>query len=174
MFRKKEDISQVLFERYKNASQDELEKITVANGYTEEAEKVAREILNSEREEYYENLRLKEEYEQALANHIFTTGYNFEGYRIIEYLGLVSGESVIGTGYISDLKAGFSDLFGVESEAYSNKIKYVKKAALYDLLHESVEKGGNATIGISYDYVTFSGNMIGVSVNGTCVKIEKI
>lgn len=173
MFGKKENMHASLYERYKNSSEEELKKITVANGYTEETEAVAIEILNSERKEYNDKLLKKQKYEQALQEHQFTTGFNFEGYEIIEYLGLVSGESVTGTGYLSDLKAGLSDLFGTESVAYSEKMKDVKKAALYDMLEESVEKGGNATIGISYDYITFSGNMIGISVNGTAVKIEK-
>lgn len=171
MFGKKVDTTDSLFEQYKNKTEEELKEITVKNGYTEEAEKVASDILNSERKEYNEKLRLQAEHEEALASHKFTTGFNFEGYEIVEYLGLVSGEAVIGTGYLSDLKASFSDLLGVESEAYSDKMKYVKKAALYDMLNEAVKKGGNATIGISYDYVTFTGNMIGISVNGTCVKI---
>lgn len=171
MFGKKVNITDSLFEQYKNKTEEELKEITVENGYTEEAEKVASDILNSERKEYNEKMRLQAEHEEALASHKFTTGFNFEGYEIVEYLGLVSGEAVIGTGYLSDLKASFSDLLGVESEAYSDKMKYVKKAALYDMLNEAVKKGGNATIGISYDYVTFTGNMIGISVNGTCVKI---
>ena len=35
------------------------------------------------------------------------------------------------------------------------------------------DRGGNAIIGISYGFMTFSGNMMGVSVTGTSVKIEK-
>ena len=42
------------------------------------------------------------------------------------------------------------------------------------MIAESVKNGGNAVIGISYEYVVFSGNMIGISVNGTSVKIEKM
>lgn len=109
-----------------------------------------------------------------IKNHKLTTGYNFEGYNITNYIGLVSGEIVIGTGFLSDFKASIADLFGVESKAYSDKLKDAKKTALRDMIVESVKNGGNAVIGISYEYVVFSGNMIGISVNGTSVKIEKI
>lgn len=173
MFGKKVSMTESLYEQYKNKTDEELGQITAENGYTEEAEKVASDILKSERKEYHEKLRLQVEHEEALASHKFTTSFSFEGYDIIEYLGLVSGEAVIGTGYLEDLKAGFADLFGVESEAYSNKMKYIKKVALYDMLQEAVRNGANATIGISYNYVTFAGNMIGISVNGTCVRISK-
>lgn len=105
--------------------------------------------------------------------HKLTTGYNFEGYQIMNYIGLVSGEIVIGTGFLTDFKAGVADFFGVESKAYSDKLKEAKKTALYEMITESIRNGGNAVIGISYEYVTFSGNMIGISVNGTSVKIDK-
>ena len=109
-----------------------------------------------------------------IKNHKLTTGYNFEGYSITNYIGLVSGEIVIGTGFLSDLKASVADLFGVESKAYSYKLKDAKTIVLHEMIAESVKNGGNAVIGISYEYVVFSGNMIGISVNGTSVKIEKM
>ena len=105
--------------------------------------------------------------------HKLTTGYNFEGYRIVEYVGLVSGEAVLGTGFFKDYKASFSDLFGTESKSYSNTIKEAKRAVLYDMIKESINCGGDAIIGISYEFMVFSGNMVGVSVNGTSVVIEK-
>lgn len=108
-----------------------------------------------------------------IKNHKLTTGYNFEGCHIIKYNGVVSGETVIGTGFLADFKAGMSDLFGVESKAYSYKLKEAKRAAMYDMITESLDLGGNAIIGITYSYVTFAGNMIGISVNGTSVNINR-
>ena len=52
---------------------------------------------------------------KEVKEHKLTTGFNFENKCISEYLGLVSGETVLGTGFISDFKASFSDLFGMES-----------------------------------------------------------
>lgn len=48
-----------LFNRYKMYSEDELKNITVANGYTEIAEKVANDILQSDRQDY--NLKLQQD-----------------------------------------------------------------------------------------------------------------
>ena len=109
---------------------------------------------------------------KEVKEHKLTTGFNCENKCISENLGLVSGETVLGTGFISDFKASFSDLFGMESKAYSQNLKDAKQAALYDMIMDSISKGGNAIIGISYSYITFSGNMIGISVNGTSVKVE--
>ena len=50
-----------LFEQYNKKSNEELSEIvSPENGYTEIAKKVASDILNSDRKEYYENIRLKE------------------------------------------------------------------------------------------------------------------
>lgn len=105
--------------------------------------------------------------------HLLSTGYSFETCSIKKYVGLVSGESVIGTGWFSTMESNISDLFGVESEAYSDKIKQAKKNALDSMIKESVSKGGNAIIGISYEMITLSRDMIGVSVNGTSVIVNK-
>ena len=48
------------------------------------------------------------------------------------------------------------------------------KNALEKMILKSNSAGGNAIVGISFDYITFSGNMIGVVANGTSVVIEKI
>lgn len=105
--------------------------------------------------------------------HKLTTGYNFEDKKILDYLGIVSGEVVLGTGFLSDFKASFSDAFGINSQAYTNKIKEAKQEAMCDMMRESISKGGNAIIGITYSYVSFSNNMIGISVNGTSVVLDK-
>ena len=50
-----------LFKQYNKKSNEELSEIVNSeNGYTEIAQKVASDILNSDRKEYYENIRLKE------------------------------------------------------------------------------------------------------------------
>lgn len=105
---------------------------------------------------------------------LLTTGYDFSGYKIIKYIGVISGEVVLGTGFLSEFSASFSDLFGAESSAFADKLETAKDAAIKKLTLKSAEKGGNAIIGIDFDYLTFASNMVGVVVNGTSVMIEKI
>ena len=52
-----------------------------------------------------------------------TSGYNFEGYHIVEYLGHYTGECVLGTGFLSNLEAGFADLKGSSSTLYKDKLE---------------------------------------------------
>ena len=48
-----------------------------------------------------------------------------------------------------------------------------KKAAQKILIDEALKAGGNAVIGVDFDYILFGNNMIGVSANGTSVKVVK-
>lgn len=113
--------------------------------------------------------------QKIIRSHMLTTGYDFYGYEIVGYRGLVSGECVIGTGIFSDILSDISDITGSKSKSFSDKIKEIKKYALAEMIEDSIALGGNAIIGISYDHITFSGkNMIGLSVNGTSVKIVKV
>ena len=62
----------------------------------------------------------------------------------------------------------------IRSGMFGDKMKLAKKYALDDMIKECTKTGGNAIIGINFQVVTFSNNSIGVSVNGTSVKISKI
>ena len=103
-----------------------------------------------------------------------TNGFSFEGYKIDKYCGIISGETVLGTGFLSELSSAVTDTFGVRSGMFGDKMKLAKKYALDDMIKECTKTGGNAIIGINFQVVTFSNNSIGVSVNGTSVKISKI
>lgn len=107
-------------------------------------------------------------------NNLITTGLTFDGYKIVSYHGIVSGDVVIGTGIFSELAADVADLFGTKSESFSRKITTIKKAAHENLIKEALLAGGNAVIGVDFDYVTLGNNMLGVSANGTAVTVEKL
>lgn len=94
------------------------------------------------------------------------------GYKIIEYKGLVGGEITLGTGIISAISSEIADFSGGESNTYTKKIESAKKLATNRMIEASVEADGNAIIAI--DINVFNKDIIGVSVNGTSVVIEKI
>ena len=82
-----------------------------------------------------------------------TTGYNFEGYRITSYNGVISGETVIGTGPFSELSASVSDFLGMHSEAFSSKMRDIKENAIDQLRIRAACLEANAIIGIDFDYI---------------------
>lgn len=110
--------------------------------------------------------------ETTLNDHLVTTGYQFEGYHIKEYLGIVSGEAALGTGMFSGFSASMSSLTGSESHVYGERISAAKNAAMRNLIKQSSLLGGNALIGIDFDYLVID-TLICVIANGTSVKIEK-
>ncbi len=120
------------------------------------------------------HLELQKDINNRRINHMLTSGYNFEGYKIVSYNGIVSGEVVLGTGFLSESSASLSDFFGTVSEEFSTKMVKAKEMATSKMLDSSTLKGGNAIIGVDFDYTTFKNNMIAVSANGTSVTIEKV
>lgn len=112
----------------------------------------------------------KEKYQYIKA----TNGHNFEGYKITEYIKIVTGETVLGTGFGSELAASFADFFGTKSEAFKEKLAFAREDAMEEVLSQVVKLGGNAIIGVDYNYHQFNANLIGVIISGTAVIIEKI
>jgi len=116
---------------------------------------------------------LRTEYETKLTRKNFkiATCYNFEGYKITEYFGVASGSTVLGTGFLSEGKATVSDVLGIESDSFSDKLEQARNSSVNKIINDAISKGGNALIGVSFDYINFTSNMIGVVANGTVVKI---
>lgn len=101
-----------------------------------------------------------------------TNGFNFEGKIITKYLKVITSEYVIGTGLVSEVKASFSDVFGVENEAFKKKMQCARDYVTADLINEAVNLGADAIIGVNFTYTTFSGNLIAVIINGTAVNTK--
>ena len=142
---------------------------TCDNNYNNFIKKQAEELEETEKREKKEKLFLER------AN-LFpqTTSYNFEGYNIKKYIKVICSETILGTGFLSELSASFADFFGVECRKFSDKLQSARFSAKTKLIDIAIENGANAIIGIDYDYVKFNNNIIGVIVNGTAVIIEPI
>ena len=64
---------------------------------------------------------------------LITSDYTFEGYRILQYLGFVSGQVALGTGPLSEIAASFTNLFGIESGMFSDKLEQVQASAFQEI-----------------------------------------
>ena len=128
--------------------------------------------------------REKEEKRIELASMLISSGYSFEGYRIIKYAGLVSGDDAI---QVDRGKPGiFSDPTNV-GDALMNSLSRIRQCALAELKEAAYKLGCNAVIGIDFDYITMEPEtvnsmggklylpyVIGVTANGNAVVVEKI
>ena len=101
-----------------------------------------------------------------------TNGFDFDGYRIVEYMGVVSGESVMGTGFLSEGFAAIADLFGEPSDKFSEKIQESRQRAMAVLEKNAEALKADAVIGVHFDYFTLGSNMIAVSCSGTAVLLD--
>ena len=104
---------------------------------------------------------------------ILTTTPTIEGQPIKQYLGIVTGETIIGANAIKDFMAGLTDFFGGRSSTYEKVLIEAKDSALADLQQRAAQKGANAIVGIDLDYETVgaNGGMLMVTVSGTAVVI---
>lgn len=129
-------------------------------------------IFDSKKESTDESSK-EADYKSKLDEFIITTTNNVEGYDIVKYCGVYSGEEVIGTGLFSDVGAGVSDLLGTKSTSYSSKLGQAKKNAVNDLVKICIMQGANAVVGVDIDIMTVGSNMFVACANGTAVQIKK-
>ncbi|MFZ4455004.1 MAG: YbjQ family protein [Bacteroidales bacterium] len=103
-----------------------------------------------------------------------TTTNTIEGKRIVQYYGIVSGETIIGANIFKDLMAGIRDIIGGRSESYEKVLREAKLTALEEMSTEAAKLGANAVIGIDLDYETVgsNGSMLMVTAAGTAVRYE--
>jgi uncharacterized protein YbjQ (UPF0145 family) len=98
-----------------------------------------------------------------------------EGKRIIRYLGIVSGEAILGANIFRDFMAGIRDVIGGRSAAYEESLREAKNIAMNEMVNEARQRGANAVIGIDLDYENIgqNGGMMMVTAAGTAVLIEE-
>ncbi len=104
-----------------------------------------------------------------------TTTSSLDGKRIVRYIGIVSGEAILGTNFFKDLFAGVTDLIGGRSGTYEKELRKAKAIAMQEMIEDAQRLGANAIIGIDLDYEEISpgqGTMLMVSVSGTAVVVE--
>lgn len=138
-----------------------------------------------------EERRLRAQFEkekrEALSQILITSGFNFDGYRVVKYSGYISGDDVV------QIERGTSGMiFNATDvgEALSAALVKIRRNALQELKEAAYALGCNAIIGVDFDYITLdpetSNNAIVseqrtvylpyvfcVTANGNAVVIEK-
>ncbi|HEX5962472.1 MAG TPA: heavy metal-binding domain-containing protein [Gemmatimonadales bacterium] len=98
------------------------------------------------------------------------------GYRIVEHLGIVSGEAILGANIFRDFFAGIRDIVGGRSAAYEKELRNAKAIALEEMTDQAQELGADAVVGVDLDYETLQvgsgGGMLMVSASGTAVILQ--
>lgn len=93
-----------------------------------------------------------------------------------EVLGMVTGQSVTGTGMMSELASSWSDLIGGQSNSLGTKIANGEILCKNQLKYKAAMMGANAVISTDIDYSEVGGvkGMLMVCMAGTAVKVSNL
>ena len=107
---------------------------------------------------------------------IVTTTPSVEGKRVSRYLGVVTGEAILGANIFRDFFAGITDIVGGRAGAYESELRKARDIAMREMADDAKRLGGNAVVGADLDYETINinggGGMLMVTASGTAVVVE--
>jgi uncharacterized protein YbjQ (UPF0145 family) len=104
---------------------------------------------------------------------IITTTPDVQDRKVGKYLGIVTGEAIIGANILTDLLAGIRDIVGGRAGAYEQALRRARDEALHEMTLEAEERGADAILGVDVDYEVLGKNngMLMVTAAGTAVKL---
>ena len=104
---------------------------------------------------------------------IVSTTPTLEGHPIQQYMGVVSGEAILGANLFRDIFAGIRDIVGGRSGSYEEVLKRGRETALAEMADMAQVLGANAVVGVDLDYETVGehGSMLMVTATGTAVRV---
>ena len=108
-------------------------------------------------------------------NILVTTTPHVDGRPIQQYLGIVTGEAILGANIFRDFFAGIRDIVGGRSGAYEAELRKAREIAIGEMMDYAARAGANAVVGVDIDYETIQinngGTMLMVSASGTAVRV---
>ncbi|WP_127531723.1 YbjQ family protein [Paenibacillus kobensis] len=103
---------------------------------------------------------------------LMTTTPSIEGRKIADYLGIVTGEAIMGANVVRDFFASITDIVGGRSGAYESKLKEARDVAFEEMRVQASRIGANGIVGIDIDYEVVRDGMLMVAVSGTAVRFQ--
>ena len=104
---------------------------------------------------------------------IVTTTNSIEGKQIEQYLGLVSGEVILGANVVRDFLASITDIIGGRSGTYESKLAEGRDMAVEEMAKKARNMGANAVVGVDLDFETLRDGMMMCIATGTAVKVKE-
>lgn len=103
---------------------------------------------------------------------LVTTTPSVEGQEIERYIGIVTGEAIMGANVVRDFLAGITDIIGGRSSAYENKLSEGREIAIREMEDKARRLGANAVVGVDLDFETLRDGMMMCIATGTAVNIK--
>lgn len=109
---------------------------------------------------------------------LVVTTPTIEGRKVTQYLGMVTGEAILGANIFRDIFAGIRDIVGGRAGAYEEKLRMAKQIAVREMVEEATARGANAILAVDLDYEFINmrgiGGMLMVSASGTAAVCEDV
>ncbi|WP_028610944.1 YbjQ family protein [Paenibacillus harenae] len=102
---------------------------------------------------------------------LISTTPTIEGRPIQDYVGVVTGEAIMGANVVRDFFASITDIVGGRSGAYESKLKEARDVAIDEMKNQAAQLGANAIVAIDIDYEVIREGMLMVAVSGTAVRL---
>ena len=104
---------------------------------------------------------------------ILSTTNNIDGNPVKNYLGIVTGETIIGANIVKDVFASIRDIVGGRSGSYEKVLREAKDTALKEMTENAKRLNADAILGVDLDYETVGnrGGMLMVTASGTAVNL---
>lgn len=102
-----------------------------------------------------------------------TTSFDFAGYSIKAYHGVVRGITVRSRSFVGNIGASFQSLVGGNITIYTNLCEQAREEAFVRMLEHASQTPANALIGVRYDANDVAPGITEVICYGTAVQIEK-
>ena len=109
----------------------------------------------------------------GVMNLLIVTTPSIEGKDVKKYLGIVSGEGLIGANVYKDIFSGVRDVVGGRTSAYEDQLKKAREIAMESMIEKAEEVNANAILNVRVKYSNLGGTMgntILVSITGTAVE----
>jgi uncharacterized protein YbjQ (UPF0145 family) len=103
---------------------------------------------------------------------LIMTASHMQDRTIVRYLGLVSGQAVIGSTSFQNLFATIEDVVPAHTLAHEQNLARARTLAIEEMVEQARELGANAIVGVDLDYETVGqGSMLMVTASGTAVRL---
>lgn len=102
---------------------------------------------------------------------ILTTTNTVEGRPVSAYLGIVTGEAIMGANIVRDIFASITDIVGGRSGAYERELAEARRIALDEMSQSAAQLGAQAVLGVDLDYEVIREGMLMVTASGTAVQL---
>lgn len=107
---------------------------------------------------------------------LISTTDTLQGFEITDYLGLVTGETIMGANILRDVMGTVTDYVGGRAAAYEESLGQARDVSIEEMRDRAQVLGADAIVGVSMDYETVGsrGAMLMVTCSGTAVRLRKV